>query len=897
VSGTELVGREAELDAIGRLIEAAAVGQREVLLVRGEAGIGKTRLLDALSDRAAERRIGVLRGRATELERDVPLAAVAEAMERLDGVELSTPTSAAERWRLHRALRDRLDTLPGGRPFALVLDDVHWADPATLELLEHLMRRPPERPHVLVAAARPGEVADRLLAIRPAAALDLGPLARDAAEALLADLDDPDERERVFTHSGGNPLLLEELVRAGPGAAAPGGVVAAVGAERAALPEPAGTLLDGAAVAGDPFDLDLAAAAAGLDNDQALAGLNVLVERGLVRRADGPRRFAFRHPVVRSAVRAAVPAGDEIAAHERAARALHAMGAPLPAQAHHFAHAAAPGNAEGAATLRAAAAMVRPQAPAIAAEWLIAARRADPRLSPDGQLALAETLVEAGRLEAALVVVDEAARSDGAADRGDRVGLAIAGATVERLLGRHDASRRRLERVLDDAPSSGLLMAHLAISAYERGEAEETAAWAARARASDDDDHLVRAAAAALLAPAHAFAGRADAARTEADVAVEAIEAASDPELAVAGELLTAVAWGMLAVERFGDVLTVGRRSARAIRAAGSGPAAIALDVAAICALGLLGRITEAVAAADEAEQAARVTGNDQSVQWAMWMHAWALLECGDLDAALAAADGSVALAERLDDSALATIASAVLGAVLVAQGDPERGRPLLDAYDLEPGWRCRWTPPLVEADLALGDTSAAAAHADHATALAEATPLAGPRAAAGRAQALVALAQGETARAAGLARAAIADAERVDAALDAARARLIVGRALAGTDRDAALRELAAAERTAERAGAARVRDEALREQRRLGRRVGRGGERAGAEHGLPALSPREREVAALVAEGRTNREIAARLFLSEKTIETVLSRVFRKLGVRSRVEVAARVAASDQD
>ena len=896
MSGTALVGRDAELDAIDRLIEAVARGESSILLVRGEAGIGKTRLLDRLSHRAAERRFAVLRGRATELESDVPFAAVVEALEPLDDVALATPASPAERWRLHRGLRERLDALPGGHPFALVLDDVHWADPATLELLEHLMRRPPERPHLLVAALRPGDVAERLLAIRPAAALDLGPLAREAAEPLLAGLVDPNERERMFTQSGGNPLLLEELARAGPGAEAPGGIVAAIGAERAALPAPARMLLDGAAIAGDPFDLDLAAAAGGLDADQALTGLDALVERGLVRPDDIPRRFVFRHPVVRSAVHAAVPAGEEIAAHVRAARALEATGAALPARARHLAHAAAPGDAESAATLRAAAALVRPQAPAIAADWLVAARRADPRLGADGQLALAETMVEAGRLEAALAVVDEAAVADGAADREHRVGLAVAGATVERLLGRHEAGSRRLERVLDEAPGSGLLMAHLAISAYELGAAEETAAWAQRARASDAD-RLVHAAAAAMLAPAHAFAGRADAARAEGDAAVEAVDRASDAELAGAGELLTAVAWGLLAVERFVDVLSVARRSALVIRATGNGPAAIALDVAAISALGLLGRIEEAVAAADEAEQAARVTGNDQAVQWALWMHAWALLERGDLDAALAAAEGSVDLAQRLDDSALTTIARAVLGAVLVARGEPARGRPLLDAYDLEPGWRCRWTPPLVEADLALGDASAAAAHADQATALAGSTPLAGPRAAAGRAQALVALARGETARAVELAGAAVADAERVDGALDVARARLIAGRALAASDRDGALLELAAAEQASATAGAARVRDEALQEQRRLGRRVGRGGERGRAGGGVGALSPREREVAGLVADGRTNREIAARLFLSEKTIETVLSRVFRKLGVRSRVEVAARVAAAGQD
>ena len=328
MSGTDLVGRDAELDAIGRLIEAAARGESSVLLVRGEAGIGKTRLLDRLSDRAAERRFAVLRGRATELESDVPFAAVAEALEPLDDVALATPASPAERWRLHRGLRDRLDALPGGHPFALVLDDVHWADPATLELLEHLMRRPPERPHLLVAALRPGDVAERLLAIRPAAALDLGPLAREAAEPLLAGLDDPDERERMFTRSGGNPLLLEELARAGPGAEAPGGIVAAIGAERAALPAPARMLLDGAAIVGDPFDLDLAAAAGGLDADQALTGLDALVERGLVRPADIPRRFAFRHPVVRSAVHAAVPAGEEIAAHVRAAAGAGGRGSP-----------------------------------------------------------------------------------------------------------------------------------------------------------------------------------------------------------------------------------------------------------------------------------------------------------------------------------------------------------------------------------------------------------------------------------------------------------------------------------------------------------------------------------------------------------------------------------------
>jgi DNA-binding NarL/FixJ family response regulator len=78
----------------------------------------------------------------------------------------------------------------------------------------------------------------------------------------------------------------------------------------------------------------------------------------------------------------------------------------------------------------------------------------------------------------------------------------------------------------------------------------------------------------------------------------------------------------------------------------------------------------------------------------------------------------------------------------------------------------------------------------------------------------------------------------------------------------------------------------------RRGGVRVGRGGPRAPGTDGLDALSPREREVAQLVAEGLTNREIGARLYLSEKTIETHLTRVFAKLGLRSRAQVAATVS-----
>jgi DNA-binding NarL/FixJ family response regulator len=125
-------------------------------------------------------------------------------------------------------------------------------------------------------------------------------------------------------------------------------------------------------------------------------------------------------------------------------------------------------------------------------------------------------------------------------------------------------------------------------------------------------------------------------------------------------------------------------------------------------------------------------------------------------------------------------------------------------------------------------------------------------------------------------------------AAWTAARARLADGRALAAAgDRAGAIEALREAEAAFASFGAARRRDEAVRELRQLGHRV----RRAPSGQGDGALTAREREIAGLVAAGRTNREIAAQLVLSERTIEAHLRNVYAKLGVRSRVELTRRL------
>jgi DNA-binding CsgD family transcriptional regulator len=155
-----------------------------------------------------------------------------------------------------------------------------------------------------------------------------------------------------------------------------------------------------------------------------------------------------------------------------------------------------------------------------------------------------------------------------------------------------------------------------------------------------------------------------------------------------------------------------------------------------------------------------------------------------------------------------------------------------------------------------------------------------------------VTLARGDHAGAARFALEAVALFEERGNAVEAGRTRVLAGVALAaGGATEPAARELDRAHRDLRSCGAALHADAAARELRRLGRRVARPGRRAAGDAGVAALSGREREVAALIAEGRTDKEIAAALHLSPKTVEGHLSRIFAKLGVSSRAGLAAEV------
>ena len=426
---TTLVGRTEELAAITRVLSALPGGGCRVLAISGEPGIGKTRLLSELRALAAAGGNIVLAGRGTELESEAPFAPLVEALddyvgsleprrlqtlsERLPHLADVLPTfgalgeaqlgPATERYRHHRAIQALLEQLAGTRPLVLVLDDVHWSDAASLEAIAHLLRRPPDAPVLIVLSYRTGQEAPILSAALNAAARDgiaerlaLQTLTEGQTDALLEGTP-ADERRRIFRESGGNPFYIDQLRRAGmapePPAASPGSggdpvvrippaVLAAIEEELRRVPAQARRLLEGAAVAGEPFSPELAAAAAGISADTALELTDELFALGLITTEPVPRLFRFRHPIVRRAVYDSMAPGRRLATHRRAAETLGEWGAPATARAHHIAMSARPGDEAAISALIEAAQHVAATAPASTAQMLEVAVSLLPATSP-----------------------------------------------------------------------------------------------------------------------------------------------------------------------------------------------------------------------------------------------------------------------------------------------------------------------------------------------------------------------------------------------------------------------------------------------------------------------------------------------------------------------------------
>lgn len=806
----ELVGRGPELAVLDRLLAAPPAGR--VVLVAGEPGIGKTRLLAELRRRAV-----------------------------------------GAGWTIHSG--------PSGHGPARVLvllDDLHRRPGVGLDApargLVVAAYRPRQASAELAATVAALEASGELLVLR------LGPLSVEDARRLLGPRVPMADARRWHEASGGNPGYLRALAGLGP-----------VGLEP--LPDVETAVVRAAAVLGPAFEPERVAAVAGLPPADVDAALDSLAGRDVLRAEEGTGRLRFRHPVLRAAAYDQAPAGWRRGAHARAAAELRAAGLPPAWIAPHLERSAATGDEPAGAVLLAAAAAERWRAPAEAARWYGAAARVLPG-DPALLLDWAEALTVAGELDAARAVL---------ADAGTGRQATLLTARIEQLRGRHDEAVAVLRR-------AGGLELDLAIAELLRGSFA-----AARAAALAGSGDL----SAAVLAVTAYAAGDVPAAVAAAAQAGAAVDARTDAELLPRLDMVMWLGWADLLLGRYVEALRRQDRALTLARRSGQAYVLVRLLVGQGTALCWVGRLAEARECFEEAHAAAARSGSDEMRVMALSMLCRAETWLGNLPAALGHAAATLELAGRC------TGWWAVLAPAVAAQARLEAGQPAgvadtvrvaaggAELPRLDAGSRPCWYELLVRAALAEGEPGEAAAWADRA-----ARALPGPGAPglaataagfAGLAVAQVRLAAGDGPAAAGLGADAAEAFDRAGDVLDSARARLVAGRGHAAAgNRDEAVEVLRRAGRDAARAGAARVAAAAARELRPLGRRAG---SHAAAPPSGP-LSAREREVAALVTTGRTNREIAGVLFLSEKTVERHLSRIFDKLGVSTRTALAARMA-----
>lgn len=887
-TGSRLVGRSAELMILDGAIEGALAGAPGVVEMVGEPGIGKTRLLGALGERARQRGFMSLTGRSVEFDR-APYGAFVDALDdhlgtvdlrrlRYDGAQpgafalLSTVFPAlcdrlpagpepvtVERYWFHRAVRTLLETLSADGGLVLSLDDLQWTDDGTAELIDHLVRHPPRTPLLLALAYRPRQAPPRLAAALARAGtegrlarIELGPLSPAEGAELCGARPDHWRFRRLYEASGGNPFYLEALTRSTGDESLPAiPVTQAVPAGsvpvaddlprsvRAALLEELGGLsatarvcTQAAAVLGDSFEADMVAVVAQTGEAQALAALDEVAERDLVRQTGSTRRFRFRHPLVRAAVYQGAGAGWRIEAHTRAADGLALRGAPLTDQASHVQRSARVGDEHAVDLLVRAARQVMTIAPATAAHWTQEALRLlgeQSRLRPELWLQQADALGMAGRLLESRAILRTAATLIPARARGRRARVAALRATMAWALGRYEEATALLLGELADhegqlLPETATLELGVAVVALRKNDFSTAIDWGERALRSAEriGDPLQTTAVRALLALAHTFAGDARAADYLGPV-VEVLDDTDDQELAGQMDTLVMTGWTEMLRGRYDHALRHLRRGLEVSRRTGQSLVLADLFAASAYAYLWLGRLDDAATYAEDALEAASLVGSSEPRSLAEVVSAAVLMWRGDFAGALKICEESLSPAGPAPGAHRSAMVG-MLGQTLLLNGDPEGcvskvleagGGPNLLGF--EAPVRPMWFRLLAVAELALGDVTAAEMWADRAAAAADLDLPTGRRGFALLARAEVQLARQNAAAGPTACRAA-AEFRAARMPLNEAMARLTAGTALSTSGRRAeALAELEQVKALAENCGTLALSELAEHEHHRI--------------------------------------------------------------------------------
>lgn len=901
---TALHGRAAEQAELDALLAGAAEGRSGVLVVRGEPGIGKTALLEYADGRARRTHgTAVVRTTGIETEAEIPFASLhlllQPALDRIDtlpGPQAAAlkaafgtgPGSRDDQLMVGLAVLSLLSELAADAPLLCLVDDAHWLDHASARALLFAARRLQAEGIALVLGARDGFDPSGLPELR-LTGLDPADSARLLAER-SPEVGLP-LRRRIVAESAGNPLALLELVRTddafGPEPLPlPRRIQEAYGARIAELPAHTRTaLLVAAAEDGGDLDAILRASA---ELGAGPGALGEAEQAGLVHVAAG--RVSFVHPLMRGAVFRAGSYASRLTAHRALAEVLR--GRP-DRRAWHLAAAATGPDEEAALALEQAAGRAQERhgyAGTAAALERSAALTGDPAVRARRLAAAAAAAADAGLASRAKALAETAGR--GTSEPRTRARLLALRArtafdegepgTAHELLLSAAESVTTGDGTADVRIEAGMMLVDAARNAWQLGDPvrlREAAdrLEALRLRPEDGLDPAVAAVTGAAVCLEH---GPAYALPTMRTLVADGLRNRSGaPALRINAAFVAGLVGDFDAGREISAAVAAGCRARGDV-----GWLPLAHLTLAASEL-YLGRFRDAEATAVEGLQLAADTGQPNRAGYLEGMLAWILAVRGDQAR-------SVELAARCHDHFEATgIANSLAWAEwALALGDLGQGRfaqtvERLDAVQAGPARRqiqsVYFAPDRVEASARLGRP--ADEPLNQFAQWADASGLAWADAVLHRCRALL---EPDWATAHELFGAAVRLHAESGRPWEAARTRLLFGERLRRERHktDARL-HLRAAMETFERLGATPWADRARAELRAAGATGPlpvRGGD------ALSLLSPQELQIVRLAATGMTNREIAAQLFLSPKTISYHLYRAFPKLAVSSRAQLA---------
>jgi DNA-binding CsgD family transcriptional regulator len=908
---SSIVGREVELAAVERLL-AGSTAAPALLELAGVAGVGKTTIWEAGLERARleGRRVLSARGAGTEVR--LGYAALGDLLVELDdGVLTRLPVPqrrALETALLRRAdddavppdpravatgLLSALEALAEAGPLVVAVDDLQWLDPSSADALAFVVRRLGGPVAILVAARREAGVAERRLELRDAGRIErltVSPLSAAEIERLLRHRGGPaparTRLRQIVEIAAGNPFVALELARTLDAedldvpAELPQNLRELVDARLAALAPDVGEAVLHAAVLTRP---SVALVAEALPAGDAGALLEQAEAAGILtlRGAD----VVFSHPLIATGAYAAAPGPARRAVHRRVAAITAGE-----ERARHLALASLGAEPDVVAALDEAAAGARARgASSDAAELLELALRLGAGDAPRRALA-AEHHLDAGNLGRARELLE------GLVDElppGSERAAALGGlGTVHRLDEDLLTSKELLERALAETGDDGFrlrLSLELAFANTQAGALAEAIVHADAAVALAERLGVPGplAQALAVRTMVQFLAGRGvDEATLARSLELE------DHFARTAGVLRPSFIAGLIKMwtGRLEEAHLLIESAREEYRERGEESDLVYMTIhqgSLACARGDVEFGRQVVA--DSLERAWQL-GSPSSLAVALENQVVVAGWCGDLETARRAGEESLRLAEQVGSPVGEMFTRAALGRVELSLGDhaaaaEQLGRSAMTAIalgsgdpDTLPGY-----PDAIEALAACGRVEEAeelrAWQRRQADAIGRPTVLA----LAARGDGVVRAARGELEEAEASLLAAVAEHERLPVPFELGRTLLVLGQVQRRLRRRAGAREALTRARDAFAGlGAVLWAARAEAELERL--------DPAGS--GSPELTPAEERIALLAGTGMTNRDVAAELFVSPKTVEATLSRVYRKLGIRSRAELGRWIA-----